>query len=167
MLNIHPDGTTALAVAIGRLNVEIIKALVSSEGVVNSERNRYLAKVSISLGQVPLKDSEKKDIMSCCKMKPPYVDGSSHGECYKDFLWYPEWVYPYFNEESEYTLGRLNRSITDQMMSLGKKKIITTEDCTRHILGSFCIRSPKGSWAISDDLLLNQECTHTDAKRYH
>ena len=167
MLNIHPDGTTALAVAIGRLNVEIIKALVSSEGIVNSERNGFLAKVCISLWQVPLENGEKKDIENCCKMKPPYADDSSRGECYKDFPRYPDWVYPYFNEESQYTLGRLNRSITDQMMSLGKKKIIKTEDCTRHILGSFCIRSPKGSWAISDDLLLNQECTHTDAKRYH
>ena len=138
---------------------------MSSEGIVNSKRNRYLAKVSLSLSLLTdLTDEEKREIEKCCKIKPPYEDGSSRGFCDKS-LEYPEWVYPRFNEESEYNLGRLNRSINEEILSLGKKKVITAEECLQHILGNFCIRSPNGSWAISDDVIVNQECTHIDAKR--
>ena len=86
---------------------------MASEGVVNSERNTYLAKVCLSLDRVPLSDEEKKEIERCCLIKPPYADSSNRGSCTKG-LEYPEWVYPYYNEDSEHNLGRLNRSIKEQ-----------------------------------------------------
>ena len=165
-MNNNPDGTTVLAVAFGRLNVEIIKALVSSEGIVNSKRNEYLAQVAIwiSFSELPLTDEEKREIKTCCKVKQPCQEWSIRDSC-RYTIPYPEWVYPHFNEESEHNLGRLNRGVKEQILSLGEKTVITEEECLQHILGNFCIRSPKGSWAISDDILLNQECNHREAKR--
>ena len=80
-------------------------------------------------------------------------------------LKYPVYVYPHVNEQSEFTRGVLNLQVEELILSQRKKGRLTLEDCSKFILGDFCIRSPLKTWAISTDLDMFAKCQHQSIER--
>ena len=80
-------------------------------------------------------------------------------------LKYPVYVYPHVNEQSEFTRGVLNLQVEELILSQRKKGRLTLEDCSKFILGDFCIRSPLKTWAISKDLEIFSRCQHESTER--
>ena len=74
-------------------------------------------------------------------------------------------VYPHVNEQSEFKRGPLNLQVEQHIVSQRKKGRLTLEDCSRYILGDFCIGSPSKTWAVSTDLELLPECRHESSER--
>ena len=167
-----PDGTTAFMIALAKLNVELVETLAQS--AVNDYDIYRMPKEGNALRMIAeficLTSDECKPMQAALYVisahrlqgivsnQYKYIDNETVPE-------YPANVYPHVNEQSEFTRGPLNLQCEKELLSQGKNGRLTLEDCSRYILGDFCIRSPSKTWAVSTDLELFPECRHDSTER--
>ena len=164
-----PDGTTPLAIALGRLNSGLVGKLRQFVQDYFNEKGcncQSLRKVFEDLmeyhniGWVSVHkafyDNWSVSQVSRSREQPKFRYR------YPNAGW-PLSPYPYVHPDSEYSRS-LNHGVQQRILELGSKEKITTQDCKQYILGEFCIASPQGTWALGDDLILHS-CTHdTDSR---